>query len=453
MFNRIIKLTFAFAMLLVNVAFGQAPRTQLDNYIDTAFAQNQTLKEKQFDLDKALYALKEAKSMYLPTISFLGSYSKVNGGRTIDVPIGDLVNPIYTALNQLTNSSKYPMLKNESFLLNPDNFYDAKVHTSLPLINAEIRYNQLIKKKLINAQQAAVNVYKRSLVKDIKNAYYKYFQALQTVQTYRSTLILIRENIRQNESMLKNGIRNSTALLRSQTEEQKTLSAIVESNYTVKNAKSYFNFLLNRQLRDSIILDNGSLTISSTADTSKGITNREEIAQIKSMRDAYDFDYKLQKSGFIPKLNTFIDLGSQGFNFNVNDKTRYYFWGLNLQWDIFTGGQRKYKSLQSKASYNAASAQLETTNLSLRLELDQSYNQYQSATSSLKSARAQFAFAQKYYSDQHKAYKAGELLYIELLDAQNQLTTARLLVAEDEANVQIAAAELERDQAAYPINN
>lgn len=444
----------AICMLIGLNTWGQTSHRQLDDYITTAFAQNQGLKEQQFDLDRAMAALKEAQAMYLPTVSLLGSYTKSSGGRTIDVPVGDLVNPVYTALNQLTNSNKFPQLKNESFLLNPDNFYDAKVRTSLPLINAEIRYNKLIKQQLITSQQAAVNVYKRALVKDIKTAYYRYYQSLQSIATYNSAMTLIKENIRENESMLRNGVRNGTALLRSQTEKEKTNAALIQAQHSTQNAKSYFNFLLNRSLHDTVIVEPEVVAdIIASPDTSAGTRQREELKQLRTLQQVYTLDYKLQRSGFIPKLNTFIDLGSQGFDFNVNNKTRYYLWGVNLQWDIFTGGQRKYKAEQSKANFNAATAQLDQTSQSLQLQLDQAYHNYQSAKAAYKSIAAQLVFAGKYYNDQLKAYRAGQLLYLELIDAQDQLTGARLQMADAQANLQITLAELERDQATYPINN
>jgi len=457
MYTSFIKSSFLlFGALLLVQQKGKAQATvnQLDNYIAIAFAQNDGLKQQQFNLDRSMYALKEAQAMYLPTVSLLGSYTKSAGGRTIDIPIGDLVNPIYTALNELTNSNKYPQLQNETILLNPDNFYDLKVRTSLPLINAEIHYNKLIKQQLITSQQAAVNVYKRALVKDIKTAYYRYYQALQSIAVYHSAAALIQENIRVNESMLRNGLRNGTALLRSKTEQEKTKALLIGAERNSQNARDYFNFLLNRPLKEAILIDSNVVaTLLHVADTTAGVSKREELVQLQTMKKVYLLDYKMQKSGFIPKLNTFVDLGSQGFDFKANDKTRYYLWGVNLQWDIFNGGQRKYRAAQSRSSLSAATSQLDETQQQLILQLNQSYNNYESAKAAYQSTVAQVALAIKYYNDQLKAYKAGQLLFLELVDAQDQLTGAKLQQAEALANLQITLAELERGQAAYPIES
>lgn len=447
----------AFTLLWMLVCWmpvrAQQQKTQLDEYISFAFAQNQGLKQQQFDLERAMFALKEAKAMYMPTVSMLGSYTKADGGRTIDVPVGDLVNPIYTALNTLTSSNKYPQIANQSFLLNPDNFYDVKLRTSLSLINEEIRYNKLIKQQLISSQQAALNVYKRALVKDIKTAYYHYYQALQGVEAYNSALQLINENIRVNTSLLKNGVKNGTSLLRAQTEQQKTNAALVNAERTADNAKAYFNFLLNRPLKEEIKTEQVTIdAISLEPDTTAGIAGREELKQLQALKEVNTLDYKLQRANIVPKLSTFLDLGSQGTDFKVNDKSRYYLWGVNLQWDIFTGGKNKFRAAQAQSNLNATNARLDEAEQSFKLQIEQSYNNYRSAKAACSSAAAGLSFAGKYYRDQLKAYHAGQLLYLELIDAQDQLTNARLRIADAQADLQIALAALERDQAAYPIH-
>lgn len=432
-----------------------AQTTLLDQYIRQAFENNAGLRQQQFELSKALYALQEAKSLFLPQVSLLSSYTKAEGGRTIDVAIGDLLNPVYSTLNQLTGSNKFPTLRNQSFLLNPDNYYDAKFRTTLPLINTEIWYNKRIKQQLISQQQAAVNVYKRELVRDIKTAYFQYYQAGKAVEIYNSAMALIRENIRVNESLLRNGVRNGTALTRSQAEQQKTDAALIQAENSRKNAQAYFNFLLNRSLQDSVLMDTTSFILpvaSLQPDGGRGVNGREELAQLRTVKKVHELDLSMQKAYLVPKLSTFLDLGSQGDAFKWNDKTRYYMWGVNLEWNLFSGGKYRYKARQAAADVQATQAQYDQTQQALQFQLTQSFNNYRSATASYGSAQSQVSFAVKYYNDQFKAYKEGQLLYIELVDAQNQLTNARLLLAQAFAGVQVAQAQLERDQAAYPIN-
>lgn len=445
------KLSLYITITLIALQPAKAQQA-LDRYIGQALESNQGVHQQSFQLERSMYALRQARSMFYPTVSLMGSYTAAGGGRTIDFPIGDMLNPIYSTLNQITESNKFPQLKNESILLNPNNFYDAKFRTVLPLVNAEIWYNRQIKQVQISQQQAALNVYKRELVKDIRIAYYQYYQADKAVEIYRNALTLVNENIRVNESLLRNGVRNGTALTRAKTEKEKTEASLASAENARRNAKAYFNFLLNRGLEEDIVLD--SLSLNQLTDAGNAdVSGREELAQLRAAQSAYTINRKLQQSYIIPKLNTFLDLGSQGFNFAVNDKSRYYLFGLNLQWDLFAAGQNTYKVKQAELDLKTTNEKLDETEKALQLQWTNARNNYNTALTNYKSAETQLSLANKYYSDQLKVYKEGSLLYIELLDAQNQLTSSALQLSVAFANVMTAAAEIERATAAYPINN
>ncbi|PSL46215.1 outer membrane protein TolC [Chitinophaga niastensis] len=429
-----------------------AQNTVLDQYIQLAFSNNKGLKAQNFELEKSMYALQEAKSLFGPNVSFLGSYTKAGGGRTIDFPIGDIMNPVYNSLNQLTGSHNFKQLDNVKVLLNPDNFYDAKFRTSLPLINAEIYYNQKIKREQLSQQQAAVNVYKRELVRDIKTAYYQYYQASQTVAIYNNALSLINENIRINESMVRNGVRNNTTLYRSQTEKEKTDADINKAMNARQNSKAYFNFLLNRGLEENVTLDSNLLITPGTM-TTNDINGREELAQYKSATNAYRLNEQLQRAYIIPKLSTFIDLGSQATGARFDNNSRYYLFGVNLEWNLFASHKYKNKIKQANVDLQSISNESSKTEDALRLQLYQAVNNYNTAVKDFHTAQSQLSFAERYYRDQLKIYKEGQLLYIELLDAQNQLTQARLQTVVAQASVQTAYAAVERAQASYKIDN
>ncbi|MCW3466914.1 TolC family protein [Chitinophaga nivalis] len=429
-----------------------AQNNVLDQYIQQAFQNNKGLREQHFELEKSMYALQEARSLFGPNVALLGNYTKAKGGRTIDFPAGDMLNPVYKSLNHLTGSNQFPPLENVSVQLAPDNFYDVKLRTSLPLVNAEIYYNQQIKKEQITQQQAALNVYKRELVKDIKTAYFQYYQASQAVSIYNSALSLINENIRINESMIRNGIRNNTALYRSQTEKEKTDGDINKAINARENAKAYFNFLLNRQLTDSVTLDI-TLLQTPTLAASSDINAREELTQLQSAAKSYRLNEQLQRSYLIPKLNTFLDLGTQSMGLHFDNQSRYYMFGVNLEWNLFAANKNRYKIKQAQVAVQSISNQADKTADALRLQLYEASNNYRTAVLNFRTAQSQLSFAERYYRDQLKVYKAGQLLYIELLDAQNQLTQARLQTVAAQAAVQTAFAAVERTEASYQINS
>ena len=97
-----------FILLLLFPVIETYSQTSLDNYIKTALSNNETIKQQQFLLTKSLYALKEAKSLFLPSVGFNGTYTLAGGGRTVDIPVGDLMNPVYSTLHQLTSTNSFP---------------------------------------------------------------------------------------------------------------------------------------------------------------------------------------------------------------------------------------------------------------------------------------------------------------------------------------------------------
>ncbi len=139
----IIRLFFFPILFLPLIVAGQS--NPLDAYIQEAIQNSHALKEKQFVLERNLLALEEAKRLYYPTVNLNGTYTLAAGGRRLEFPIGDLLNPVYSTLNQMTNSNQFPQVDNVNELLAPNNFYDIKVRAQQPIINAEIKINRSIK--------------------------------------------------------------------------------------------------------------------------------------------------------------------------------------------------------------------------------------------------------------------------------------------------------------------
>jgi outer membrane protein TolC len=239
------KKIFLTLLLLPVLGIEAYSQTRLDGYIKTALSNNETIKQQQFLLTKSLYALKEAKGLFLPSVGFNGTYTLAGGGRTVDIPVGDLMNPVYKTLNQLTGTNNFPQIQNQNVLLNPNNFYDAKIRTTYPIINAEIEYNRKVKTQQYGLQQIEIDLYKRELVKEVKNAYYKYLQASEAVAIYKTALLLVKENLRVNTSLFNNQKVNRTAVVRSDNEVSKYNALLEAAIQTQNSAKAYFNFLLN----------------------------------------------------------------------------------------------------------------------------------------------------------------------------------------------------------------
>jgi len=426
-------------------------QSQLDQYIQLGLTSNQSIRQQTFTLEKNVYALKEAKSMFLPEVSFSTTYSKAEGGRTIDVPVGDLLNGAYATLNQLTGSNSFPKLQNQHIPINPDNFYDARFRTTLPLLNAELVYNKRIKQQQVDLQKAEVLLYKRELVKDIKTAYYNYLKALNATRIYESALQLVEEGERVNTRLYDNSKVNRTAVIRSENEVSRINASLISARKTAESARYYFNFLLNRPLTDSILPD--EITTLPTADQSEddNVSGREELTKLRIATAINGNLNGLAKSYLIPKVGTYLDLGSQAFNWQFNNQSRYYFWGISVEWDLFASGRNSYKIKQTVADRQALQSQTDYVRQQLLTELKVRQADMQSAIAEYAAAETQVKASETYYGDMLKLYKEGMAIYIELLDAQNQLIDAQLHANLSLFDTWIAYTAIERANASFTI--
>ncbi|MCH8553977.1 MAG: TolC family protein [Schleiferiaceae bacterium] len=437
------------SLILSKVCFSQSI---LEQYIQEGYQNNQSIQQQELTLEKSVYALKEAKSLFLPSISFMTDYFLAGGGRTVDFPAGDLLNPVYSSLNQLTNSNNFPQLDNQQILLNPDNFYDIKFRTTLPLLNLEIDYNRRIKREQVEMQKLEIDLYKRELAKEIKIAYFQYLQSLEAIKIYENALKLARESKRINESLFENDKANRTTLLRAENEITR-FEAIRENAIQSSNSvKAYFNFLINKDLNDPVLVDSSYQSAAIFLGDSTSISEREELLKLKIGGNITQHLERLSKSYIVPKLNTFLDLGSQGFDWQYDNNTRYYFFGVSLQWDVFASGRNHYKIKQAQLDNKILQAQTDYVFSQLQLQFNTSVNNFNTSVFSYQAAISTFNSSQKFYADILRLYKEGQALYIELLDAQNQLIQSELQVNISLYDTYIKAAEIERANASLNVN-
>ncbi|WBV53864.1 TolC family protein [Chryseobacterium gambrini] len=441
------KLSF---LLLTGFGFFGFSQSNLDRYIKIGLENNEVIKQKNFDISKSLFALQEAKSMFYPSVGLIANYTIADGGRTIDIPIGDMLNPVYSTLNQITNSNAFPSLKNQSVLINPNNFYDVKLHTTMPLLNYEIIYNKKIKTQQAALQKIELEIYQRELVKDIKIAYYKYLQSVQGIRIYENALSIVKENQRINRSLFKNDKINRTAVLRSDNEVTRIQAGLETAINTSKSAKSYLNFLLNQKLDTEIDIDEN--IVLPTELIAENTSGREELKQLGEAKNINENVYQLTRSNWFPKLGGFADLGFQDFDFRVDKSSRYYFAGLSLEWNIFSGNKNKYKLKQVDEDRKKIDSQIDNVKQQLLLQFEVAQNNLRSALEQYQSDNQQKETAKKYNDDVTKLYKQGLAIYIELLDAQNQVVNTQLNANIALYNSWIAYAELERANASFNLN-
>ena len=180
--------------------------------------------------------------------------------------------------------------------------------------------------------------------------------------------------------------------------------------------------------------------------------NREELQKLTQAKEINENVSKLTGSYWLPKVNGFADFGIQDFDFEVNKQSRYYFGGIAIEWNIFSGNKNKYKLRQIEEEEKSINSQTDNVKQQLLLQYEVYRNNLLSKIEIYKSEKNQNLAAKKYNDDISKLYKEGQVIYIEVLDAQNQYINSLLNSNIAFYETWIAHAELERANATYTIN-
>ena len=445
--NRSIRILIQGFFLLIGLQITPSQAQQvLDTYIKEGLANNLVLQEKNASLEQSLLALKDAKSYFLPSVDFGASYTLAEGGRTIAFPVGDLLNPVYSTLNKLTASNSFPQIANVSEQLLPDNFYDTRFRTTVPVLNTDLIYQNQIRKEQVNWTNNQVEIYRASLIQDIRVAYFNFCAAHTSIEILTKSLQLVEQNLKDTRSLVENGKRLPAAVLRAESELEQVKSLLTEAKLKTNNAAYYLNFLVNRPLDQEVAFEQIPLNISRVDQLLLEDLNAQnpELRAMQSMESIQETVLKSGKNYWITKLSTYADLGSQGFDWNFDTQSRYLLWGLNFSVPVFQGGRNQNQIQRNMLGLQAVQRQKELVNQKLNLNLQLQRNEVKTLLAALQSAEKKLISATAYLKLVDKAFKDGSQSLLEYIDARNQYTQAALQKNISAYKLQMALAQLER---------
>lgn len=446
---KIITLTLVAALVLLQS--GALKAQTLEDYVNEGLKGNLVLQQKSLSLKQAEQALKTARSYFLPSVNVLADYTSGSGGRSIAIPVGDLLNPVYASLNQMTQSDAFPQIENVSEDFFPKNFYDAKIRTSLPLINTDLHINRTIQSQQVMLSQYEIETYKRQLVLDIKTAYFNILSAEAAVKIYESAVTLIQKNVEFNESLLRNGKALPANVLRSKSEAERIQAELNSAKNKLLNATNYFNFLLNKPLDSAVnttdsVFEGPSIVV---ADTTSHFRQREELQMIQTLQEINRASLRMSKLNRLPKLNAFFDLGTQASDWQFNDDSRYYLVGVQFSLPLFNGFRNQITLRQRNYEIEKTAHSIQHTERQLQLAAIVAKNDYQTTVQNYRAAQEQHRSAQSYFNLIERGYKEGVNSLLEYLDARNQLTSSQLQQSLRQFEMLTAEARLERETASY----
>jgi len=423
-------------------------QSTLETYIQTGLENNLALKQKTENYQVSLLKLKEAVSYYYPSISVQARYSIAEGGRVINFPVGDLSNPVYSTLNQLTFSESFPQIENEEINFLRSKEHETKLRAVQPIFNTEIYYNSKIKSKQSELDFVSIDMYKRELVAEIKKAYYNYQKTQEIMKILDKTEEVLLENIRVNEKLYENNKVTIDAVYRSKSELSKLKAKRAEALKSEKIAAAWFNLLLNRDFNTPIDTPeevmSPKLDVSFDDSKTNALNQREEIKSLQIYQSIADDYLKLNKGYRLPNVSAVIDYGFQGSEYHFTHEDDFVIASLMLSWDIFKGFGNKHKIQQAKAEKEILELKTEEAKENIQLQVIAAWYALEAASEQYTSSEEDEKIARQAFTTVNKKYMEGSANLLEFIDARNNLTNAEINTAIAMYDYLIAYGEYEK---------
>lgn len=396
-------------------------------YVAIALEGNLALQGQALEVERATLALDAARARFFPELALQARYTRADGGREFEVPLGTLLNPAYQTLNELLEAHgeqpRFSPLPDQSIPFQREREQDTRVTLRQPLYQPAIPAAARAQREMLRGARAGEEVLKRRLRRDVWLGYLDWLKALRAREVLVATSAVLDENLRINESMLANGRVTEDQVLRARTEQLAVAQQLRDTTFQIEQARSYVNFLLNRPL-DTALEDARVPQVIPALAVAGGL--RAELEQADALGAAAGEQHRAARAALKPSLSLGIDAGSQGENWDLGPGYNYVAASVVFSWKFFDGGANRAEAERARLAARQARLQQESLLRQVSLEQQQARDRLAAATDSIAVAEARAEAARAALRIAERKRDAGAISQVEFLDARSALTAAEL---------------------------
>ncbi|BET65633.1 hypothetical protein ASA1KI_05510 [Opitutales bacterium ASA1] len=435
------------------------PPPEIEAIVAEAFARNPGLLATETELARAEARLRAASSAFQPRIDVLARFTLADGGRTIDIPTGDLLNPVYETLDRLTGASTFPRIGNVSESLLREREQQTSLRLVQPLYRPEIGHGRRAAREEKRATESRVAVYRRDLRLQIQEAIHGYAQASVAVDIQTAALGLVAESLRVNESLRAEGRATADAVTRARAEVAGVEEQLAGAHRDALLARARLNVLLARPLdTPAPVLPRAALERTETAllsvdPTALAVTTaaREELAALRAAVSAAEAVVEAADARRRPTVALAVEAGIQGENYRFGGDQDFATASVVAEWNLFDGRERRAAVAEAKSRARAAEWRLDEARRLLDLELRSALEDFHVARFAWRAAHDRAEAARSGWALVEARQREGTVAQLVVLDARTLLTSAELGLELSRNRLFIAAARVERAAALVPL--
>lgn len=423
----------------------------LAGYVEQALAANLALQREQRDLDTAQARLAASRGALYPRLDLAARYSVARGGRTIDLPVGDLLNPVYDSLNTLTGGGRFPSIENQSISFLRHEEQETKLRLLQPIYRPEILRGAEAARAQAAGTQAALAAFRRELRLEVQRGYFRWTQARAAVEIYAGAAELAAEAVRVNRVLVANDAATEDAVLRVESDALLVHQQRLAAEADVSLLHAHFNLLLNRP-EDAPLADppgadldqlERALRTFAAAD-SRASGQREELIALDHAAQAADAAHRAASAARRPAVSLAIESGIQGGSYRTGSGAGFTQASLVAEWNLFDRHRSSSRVRETGNDRAKVEARRTEVQRQLTLQAADARRRFAVAVASLDAAGGRRTAAERVFALVSSRSREGLVNQLGFLDARHELTAARLNYAAARSQLFIAYAELDR---------
>jgi outer membrane protein TolC len=455
-FRRSPRRLLSLALLTAGPLLAQQPTPPADPLLPLVregLARNPGLRAAELAVRRDAAGVDEARGRFLPSLGATYRRSELSGAV---VNLGQLINPAFGALNQLTGTQQFPTNINLRLPIPQE----ATMRLAQPLFEPRVLHGYRIAQAVRAASDADLATQRRQLTADIQLAYLQFARASRALEIYEGTVPLLDEALRVSERLLAAGTVTPDNVLRARAERSAVVQQRDAARQSVHAALQQFNLLVGRALDAPLpLIADSSLTFAArfSRDTllesaeRQALTRREELTQLDEAGRVASGQRRLAQAGFLPSVNLAVDYGFQGNTLRIGRNTDFAVASLVVSWNLFNGGQDAARIQQARAIAAQTTARREDVARRIALQVRVAHEAATVARAGIATAVDRLTAADRTFQLVQRRFAQGLASQLELLDARTALTTAQFNRLLTEYDFHARVVEYERAAATFPL--
>lgn len=389
----------------------------LDEAIQIALSESNTIKIADMTIEKTGYAKKGAYSALYPNISATGNYQRTLKKQVMVMDMG-MGEPLEIEVGTSNNVS-------------------AGFTAAMPLVNAQLW--QSLKLSALDVELAVEQARssKISLVSQVKQSFYAVLLAKEAYNVYKEVYDNAQKNFEDVERKYNVGKASEFDYLRAKVNvnnaEPEVFSAENAVILAIWQLKAIMGIELSTELDVEGKLSDYTEEVLSSMLTTENINfeNNTNLLQLKIQDEMLSKTIRMTKFQYIPTLSA-----SFAYNYNAMGNTFDMSWNpysvvaLSLNIPIFSGFSKRNSIREYQKTQDILRLNIEDTERNLNIALENYKDKMTTSVKRYTAAEATLEMAQKSYNISEKMYEVGKATLVELNDAQLALTQAQLTMSQ-----------------------